>query len=204
MIRTSLMAAATTALLGSGAALAQGMAPGSDNWQFSCPTAGTTIEQSNGNALRYRSAGTLPATCHVGGQQRLLGYWSVREGFYEAGGGRIAAALARGIDLARVQPVTFEYFGPNRFNISSHYQETWSAAAGGRITTPAGTFDTVKVTRQFQVVGVVFSYTQSVWFDRATNAPVQARVDHLNNVQAATLVNWVATDVLPPRTMASR
>ncbi|WP_421989165.1 hypothetical protein [Roseococcus sp.] len=198
MIRTGLMAAvlATTG----GAAFAQG---GGDTWQFRCPTAGTTVEQSTGAALRYRAAGT-PGICNVGGQQRLLGYWSMREGFQEAGGARLAAAFAQGVDLGRAAPVSFEYFGPNRYAISSHYQETWSAAPGGAVTTPAGTFDTVKVMRAFQVVGVTFSYTQTVWFDRATNAPIQARVEHLNPVQAPTLVNWVATDVARQQASAAR
>ncbi|TCH96831.1 hypothetical protein EJV46_19880 [Roseococcus sp. SYP-B2431] len=203
MFRNSLMAAAAMIVFGSGAALAQG-APGGETWQFQCPAAGTTVEQSSGAALRYRAAAAAPATCNVGGQPRLLGYWSVREGFFQAGGARLAAAFSQGVDLNRMEPVTFEYFGPNRFAISTHYQETWRAAPGGAVTTPAGTFDTVKVTRDFQVIGAVFSYTQSVWFDRATNAPVQARVEHLNPVQASTLVNWVATDVSRRQATAAR
>lgn len=200
MIRTSLAAAAATLALGAAPALAQG----GDVWQFRCPDAGTVVEQSSGTALRYRAAAPTPATCNVGGQPRLLGYWSMREGFYAAGGARIASAFAQGVDLTRTAPVTFEYFGPNRYGISSHYQESWSAVPGGTVTTPAGTFDTVKVTRDFQVVGVVFSYVQSVWFDRATRVPVQARIEHLNPIQAPTLVNWVATDVARHHASASR
>lgn len=201
MIRTSLMAATAMIAFGSGAALAQG--GGDATWQFQCPAAGTMVEQSTGSTLRYRAAGA-PGTCNVGGQQRLLGYWSVREGFYQAGGAQLAAAFSRGVDVARMQPVTFDYFGPNRYGISTHYQETWSTAPGGSVTTPAGTFDTVKVVRGFQVIGAIFSYTQSVWFDRATNAPVQARVEHRNPVQAPSLVNWVATDISRLQSTAAR
>lgn len=200
MIRTSLVAAAAVLALGSAPALAQG----ADVWQFRCPDAGTTVEQSSGTALRYRAPASTPATCTVGGQPRLLGYWSMREGFYAAGGARLAEAFSRGMELNRPTPVTFEYFGPNRYGISSHYQESWSAASGGSITTPAGTFDTVKVTRNFQVVGVVFSYVQTVWFDRATRAPVQARIEHRNPIQAPSLVNWVATDISRQQVSAAR
>lgn len=47
-----------------------------------------------------------------------------------------------------------------------------------------------------------FQYTQSVWFDRATNVLVRANVEHRNCVQAPTLVNWAAFDVMRPQTAA--
>lgn len=200
MSRTSLMAAGATLAFIATPAFAQG----GDVWQFRCPDAGTIVEQSSGTALRYRAAAATPSSCNVGGQQRLLGYWSMREGFYEAGGARIAAAFAQGVNLDRPARVSFEYFGPNRNGISTHYQESWSAAPGGTVTTPAGSFETVKVTRDFQVVGVVFSYVQTVWFDRATRVPVQARIEHLNPIQAPSLVNWVATDISRLQASAAR
>jgi len=191
MMRLSLMAAAATLALGAAPAAAQG----GEAWQFRCPAPGTAVEQSTGATLRYRPGPERPGICNVGGQQRFLGYWSMREGFYQAGGTQLAATFGQGVAPGTMQPVIFDYFGLNRYSISSHYQERWRAEEGGSLTTPAGTFDTVKVIRDFNVIGVTFRYTQTVWFDRATNVPVQARIEHLNPVQAASLVNWVATDV---------
>lgn len=183
---------------------------GGDTWQFRCPAAGTVVEQSTGAELKYRGeAANNPGSCMLqNGQRRLLGYWQVSEGFYRAGGKEIAARVAGpGVNAAGTQPVTFDYFTNNRTNESIHVQESWRVAGSGPLTVPAGTFNTVRVERQFRILGSAFAYTQTVWFDRATGAPVSARVEHLNAVQAPTLVNWVANDVIVPaaaRTAAAR
>ncbi|MFL1462583.1 hypothetical protein ACI6QG_10300 [Roseococcus sp. DSY-14] len=203
-MRSILAAGAATAVL-SLATPGTATAQAADTWQFRCPAAGTTVDQSSGTSIRFRAeAPNNPGSCIVaGGQRRLLGYWSVGEAFYRAGGQRIANAVASGLDLRGVQPVTFDYFGTNRTGESIHIQETWGGAAGGSMTTPAGTFDTVRVDREFQVIGSAFRYTQSVWFDRATNVPVAARIEHRNPIQAPSLVNWVATEITRPA-MAAR
>lgn len=205
MMRGILLAATAMAVLGT-APQAQAQATGGDTtWQFRCPAAGTIVEQSSGTTLRYRGeAANNPGSCMLAGnQRRLLGYWQVSEGFYRAGGSRLAAAFANGVNLAGMAPVEFDYYGMNRTNDSIHIRERWTAQAGGSMTTPAGTFDTVRVDRYFNVIGSSFQYTQSLWFDRATNTPVVARIDHRNAVQGPTLVNWVASDVSRQQT-ASR
>lgn len=201
--QTIIAAAALLAAVGAGSAGAQpASAPGAsaapDMWQFRCPAAGSAVDQSSGTTLRYRGdAANAPGRCLVaGGQRRFLGYWSVGEGFYRAGGDRIAAAVTNAVNLGTVPTVTFDYFGTNRTGDSIHIQETWRARPGGSLTTPAGTFDTVRVDRFFQVTGSAFQFTESVWFDRATNLPVTARVEHRNPVEAPSLVNWVAADVV--------
>lgn len=203
MIRGILLAATAVAAIG---ATPQAQAQSGDaTWQFRCPAAGTTVEQSSGTTLRFRGpASTNPGECMMAGnQRRFMGYWQVGEGFYNAAGPRLTAAFANGINLANVSPLEFTYYGFNRSNDSIQLMERWTAEAGGAVTTPAGTFDTVRVDRYFNVVGSSFQYTQSVWFDRATNVPVRANIDHRNFAQAPTLVNWVAFDVTRPQT-ASR
>lgn len=205
MVKNMLLAAVGIAALGAAApdtASAQG---GGGVWQFSCPASGTAVEQSSGTTLRFRGAATgNPGECLIAGnQRRFMGYWQVSEGFYAAAGPRLAAAFANGIDLTNVRPLEFTYYGFNRSNDSIQVMERWTAQPGGVVATPAGNFDTVRVDRYFNVVGSSFQYTQSVWFDRATNAPVRANIEHRNFVQAPTLVNWVAFDVTRPQT-ASR
>jgi len=200
MTRITLLAAAAVGL---GLALpggAQASGP-ADTWQFRCPAAGTTVEQSSGTTLRYRAeAPNNPASCILAaGQRRFMGYWTVSEALYRAGGERIADALAKGIHLDTVPSVTFDYFATSRTQDSIHVQETWRAQDGGRITTPAGSFETVRVDRSFSVLGSNFQYTQSVWFDRAGGTPVTARIEHRNPFQAPSLVNWVANDITRPQ-----
>ena len=132
-----------------------------------------------------------------------MGYWQVGEGFYRAAGPRLASAFMNGINLASTTPLEFDYYGLNLSGLSTHFKERWTAQPGGTVTTPAGTFDTVRVDRYFEVIGSSFFYTQSLWFDRATNVPVRAGIEHRNFIQAPSLVNWVANDVMRPQT-ASR
>lgn len=201
-------------LLATGAALAALSATplpaaaqaGGDVWQFRCPAAGTVVEQSTGSQIKYRGeAPNSPSSCMLqNGQRRLLGYWQVGEAFYRAGVREIAQRVSgSGVNAAGTQPVTFDYFTNNRTNESIHVQETWRVAGSGPLTVPAGTFDTVRVERRFQVLGSNFTYTQTVWFDRASGAPVSARVEHLNAVQGPALVNWVANDVVAPTARAA-
>lgn len=195
MIRAIMLAA--TAVVAIGAAPQAQAQSGDTTWQFRCPAAGTAVEQSSGTTLRFRGpASTNPGECLMAGnQRRFMGYWQVGEGFYSAAGPRLVSAFANGINLASARPLEFSYFGTNRNADSITIRERWTAQPGGSVTTPAGTFDTVRVDRYFQVMGSSFSYTQSLWFDRATNVPVTARIEHLNAVQAPSLVNWVANDV---------
>lgn len=202
MFRGILFAATAVAAIGTApAAQAQS---GETNWQFRCPAAGTAVEQSSGTTLRFRGevAGNPGECMMAGNQRRFLGYWQVGEGFYQAAGPRLAAAHANGVDLRNTRPLEFTYYGTSRTNDSIQLMERWTAQPGGMVATPAGNFDTVRVDRYFNVVGSSFQYTQSVWFDRATNVPVRANIDHRNFVQAPTLVNWVAFDVTRPQSAA--
>lgn len=174
-------------------------------WQFRCPAAGTVVEPSTGATLRFRGEDTSqPGNCMMSGNQaRLMGYWRVSEGFYRAAGPRLAGAFANGVNLANARPLEFSYFGTGLTGDSIMLDERWTAQAGGAITTPAGTFNTVRVDRYFVVRGSAFQFTESVWFDQATNVPVRARVDHRNFIQAPSLVNWDANEVTRAQT-ASR
>lgn len=205
MIRNILVAAIALAALSAGPQ-AQAQSGASDaNWQFRCPAAGTVVEPSNGAALRFRGEDTSqPGSCMMSGNQaRLMGYWRVSEGFYRAAGPRLAGAFANGVNLASARPLEFSYFGTGLTGDSIVLDERWTAEAGGSVTTPAGTFNTVRVDRYFVVRGSAFQFTESVWFDRATNVPVRAVVDHRNFIQAPSLVNWVANEITRPQT-ASR
>lgn len=201
----ALAAAAGAAAAAPAAAQEPARGGGGADWQFRCPAPGTAVEQSTGASLRYRGPDAKhPGSCTLAdGQRRLLGYWRVGEAFYRAGGKQIAERVAAGVPAGGTAPVTFDYFTNSRTNESIHVQETWRVAGTGPLTTPAGTFDTARVERRFQVIGATFAYTQTVWFDRATGAPVSARVEHLNPIQADTLVNWVATEVRAPGPQAA-
>ena len=59
----------------------------------------------------------------------------------------------------------------------------------------AGNFDAVRIDRNFQIAGVTYYFDQSVWFDRASGAPVKAEVRHLNMVMAPSLFSWEAIDL---------
>ena len=138
------------------------------------------------------------------GQQRFLGYWSVGENFYRAGGTRLGQLASAGVSGAGTRPVSFDYFAPGRDHNSIHAEETWRVAGSGAVTVPAGTYDAVRVERRFQVVGSTFAYTQTLWFDRTSGAPVKAKIEHLNPIQAPTLVNWEATEIRSPSRQATR
>lgn len=196
--------AMATATLGVAAPASVSAQPADATWRFSCPVSGTAVEQSSGTTLRFRGASpSNPGECMMAGnQRRFMGYWQVSEGFYNAAGPRLTAAFASGVNLGSARPLEFTYYGFNRTNDSIQIMERWTAQQGGVVATPAGNFDTVRVDRYFNVVGSSFQYTQSVWFDRATNVPVRANVEHRNFVQAPTLVNWVAFDVMRPQTAA--
>ena len=68
----------------------------------------------------------------------------------------------------------------------------------------AGTFDAIRLERNFSIVGFTYSYDQHVWIDRATGAPVKAVVTHLNMVMAPDLVTWQAAAVQAPSVQSAR
>lgn len=164
-------------------------------WQYKCPEAGTTVERSIGDTITYRGTDSRdPMVCLVGGGQRLaLGVWGAEEALWRNGRTGIAALVG-----GQAAERRFDYFSVGRDSTSTHVYETWRAAGSDRVTVPAGTFDAIRLQRNFQIAGITYSYVQTVWIDRASGVPVKAMVEHTNAVMAPTLVSWEATDVRPP------
>lgn len=164
-------------------------------WRFSCPEPGTAVERSIGDTITYRgSAPNDPLVCVADRGQRLaLGVWGVDEALWRNGRASLTA-LASGQATER----RFDYFSLGRDSNSIHVYEAWRLAGSGPVTVPAGTFDAVRLQRNFQIAGITYNFTQTVWLDRATNVPVKVLVEHMNAVMAPTLVSWEAAEVRQP------
>ncbi|MCO6416112.1 hypothetical protein JYK14_08025 [Siccirubricoccus sp. KC 17139] len=188
MIRAMTFAAV---MLASGVASAQAPV-----WRFSCPEPGTAVERSTGDTITFRGADANdPLVCLVGGGQRLvLGIWAPSERQYVNGRAHLTSLLSGPVGGER----RFDYFSVGRDSNSTHVFETWRLASFEPIRVPAGTFNAVKLERRFDIAGSTYTYLQTVWLDRATNAPVKVSVDHLNAVMAPTLINWSATELRQP------
>lgn len=162
------------------------------NAQFRCPASGTVVEQSVGTRISYRGqdAGD-PLVCRTAdGQRRFLGYWSASSLFYRAGGVQLARLLMGGSREERIN-----YFSPGRDGNSVHIFETWRVLGTNPLETTAGTFDALRVQRQFEVAGSAYSYLETIWLDRASGAPVKVEVNHLNGFMAPNVMAWEATDL---------
>lgn len=166
------------------------------DWRYNCPAPGTAVERSIGDTITFRGADANdPLVCLVGGGQRsVLGVWEPGERQYVNGRAHLTSLLAGPPGGER----RFDYFSLGRDSNSIHVYETWRLAGFGPVRVPAGTFDAVRLQRDFQIAGVTYNYTQTVWLDRASNAPVKVLVEHMNAVMAPTLVSWEATDVRQP------
>ena len=165
-------------------------------WRFSCPEPGTVVERTEGGTIVFRGADANdPFVCLAGGGQRLvLGIWAPSERQYVNGRAHLASLLSGPPGGER----RFDYFSAGRDSTSIHVYETWRHAGFERVRVPAGAFEAVKLQRRFEIAGVTYSYLQTVWLDRATNAPVKVKVDHTNAVMAPTLFDWEATEVRQP------
>lgn len=188
MIRSMTFAAIT---LAAGVANAQ-----TSPWRFSCPEAGTAVERSTGDTVTFRGADPSdPFACRVGSGQRLvLGVWAPGDRLYQNGRAQLTSLLAGAAGGER----RFDYFSLGRDSNSIHIYETWRLAGFGPVRVPAGVFDAARLERRFEIGGTSYTYTQTVWIDLATNAPVKVSVDHLNGVMAPTLVSWEATELRLP------
>lgn len=167
------------------------------DWRFSCPAAGTAVERSTGDTVTFRGVDANdPFVCLAGGGQRLvLGVWVPSDRLYVNGRAQLASLLAGPAGGER----KFDYFSLGRDSNSIHIYETWRLAGFGPVRVPAGTFDAVRLERRFDIAGSTYTYLQTVWLDRASNAPVKVTIDHLNAVMAPTLVAWDAIEVRPPQ-----
>jgi hypothetical protein len=184
------------------ASTAQAHAQGAE---FRCAPPGTIVERTSGSRLVFRGQDASdPLVCiNAHGQHRFLGYWGTQENFFRHGQPQLARLFGSGPDgSGRIQ--TINYFGTDRYALSNNITETWRIAGTGRVQVPAGTFDTVRVERQFQVVGSTYRYVESLWLDRTSWVPVKARVEHLNAVMGPALTSWEATDVRLGGVQASR
>lgn len=188
MIRSMTFAAM---MLAAGVANAQ-----TSTWRFSCPEAGTTVERTAGETITFRGSDPNdPFVCRVGNGQRLvLGVWTPGDRLYQNGRAQLSSLLSGAASGER----RFDYFGVNLFGLSTHVLETWRLAGFQPIQVPAGTFDAVRLERQFEIIGTSYTYLQTVWLDRATNAPVKVEVSHLNAIMAPTLFSWNATELRSP------
>lgn len=190
---TSRLALSALAILGS-AVTAD--AQTTSAWAFQCPSAGTSLETSVGSSIRFRGQSSEGgAVCLTVQGSRFLGLFPTTDGFYRAAGDRLNRLVSGGLDLRDVRPVTFQYFGINSFQDSISINERWTVSDGGRIATAAGSFSTVRVERQFEVVGSSWRYTQNVWLDRDTNMPVRVEFQHVNPLWPATHQDWTAVGI---------
>ena len=166
-------------------------------WQYRCPAPGTVVERSEGGSLAYRGQDANdPLVCvTANGQRRFLGYWPADELPYRTGRAQLARLVSAAATGQTGQSAAFNYFAPGRDSNTVHVFETWRVGGIGRVSTMAGGFDAVRIDRNFQIAGVTYSFDQSVWFDRASGAPVKAEVRHLNMVMAPSLFSWEALDL---------
>jgi hypothetical protein len=161
-------------------------------YQFRCPAQGTVVEQSTGGRLAYRGQDANdPLVCTMAnGERRAFGYWAAGSPFYRSGRTQLARLVSGGGVSA-----SLDYFSLGRDSNSIHVQETWRVAGTGQVQVVAGTFDALRLERRMHIPNTTYTYTETVWLDRASGVPVKAEVDHLNAVMAPSLTSWEATEV---------
>jgi hypothetical protein len=164
---------------------------------FKCPDAGTRVERTDAPALTFRGASTSnPLICvDALGQERFLGYWRAADGFFRAG----KDTLLRNFTSGAGGVSTINYFGSNRVAESIYINENWQILGPERVSVIAGSFEALKVQRQYWITGTNYRFTETVWFDRATGAPVKSTVDHRNAIMSSDVISWQATEVLTRR-----
>lgn len=173
---------------------------------YRCPASGTVLERTRGDAISYRGDGQAPFVCATStGVQRFLGYWPASDTFYRTGRADLERMMTAVLAGGTAAPVRIPYFSHSAVGyIPISVMETWTARGVERVSTPAGTFEALRVEREFQVVDSVYRYKQILWIDRRSNAPVRVEVEHLNGIMAATIFSWQAAAINTSRVVSNR
>nr|WP_314073133.1 hypothetical protein [uncultured Roseococcus sp.] len=192
MLRIALVAG----VLAGASALASGPAQAQEAG-YRCPAAGTTLERTRGDAFTYRGDGAAPFLCATStGAQRFLGYWQTGETFYASNRGPLEQMMTAAFEGAAPSPVSFTYFSHSAVGyIPITVQESWSAGGTEAVSTPAGSFNALRVERVFQIVDSAYRYRQTLWLDRQSGVPVRVEVEHLNGIMATQVFSWQAAAV---------
>lgn len=198
MLRAAFIIGALTALAP--------LAAQAQSWQYRCPAPGTVVERSDGSRIAYRGTDPSdPLVClTTTGQRLVFGNWNAASPIYRSGKAALAGLMNAAASGRTGGQVQVDYFAPGRDSNSVHVIETWRIGGMGPVETMAGTFDAIRLERNFSIVGFTYSYDQHVWIDRATGAPVKAVVTHLNMVMAPDLVTWQAAAVQAPSVQSAR
>lgn len=203
MIRGLTILAATAAVAG---ALAAASAPALAQQQpFRCPAAGTVVERTNGPNLVFTSPDPAdPLVCRGRHGQRLfLGYWDAQSPAVTAGRAELARVFGGAASPgATTRPISF--FASGTYMDSVRIEETWRMVGVEPVQVPAGSFEALRVERHMSVPFSTYSFTEAVWLDRRTGAPVKASVSHTNAVMAPSVTNWSATEVNAPSSQSAR
>ena len=164
---------------------------------YRCPSSGTTLERTRGEAFTYRGQGQAPFVCPTTtGVQRFLGYWPAGEAFYRTGRVDLERMMTTAFSGGRPAPVLIPYASHSGVGyIPISVLETWTVLGGERVNTPAGQFDTIRVERVFEIVASVYTYKQILWVDRQSGMPVRVEVEHLNGIMAAHIFSWQAANI---------
>lgn len=165
-----------------------------------CPDQGTRVERTNVGGLAWRGPSNAgPLICvDQSGASRFLGYWRTSDPFYASGGSELVREFMNAGD-GPGRPVQIRYFSQNRNVDSVMVWESWQVLGRDRVDVVAGSFDTTKVERQYWVMGTNYRYTETVWFDRASGAPVKSEVEHRNAIMSPDVVSWQAVGMQPGR-----
>ncbi|WP_198368151.1 hypothetical protein [Roseomonas sp. KE0001] len=162
-----------------------------------CPAPGSKVERTNLPTITYRGADPAsPLIClDQARQPRFLGYWSTQSAFFNAGGKQLLSTFAEWKGgPSRV--VNIDYFGSDRYGNSTTVNEKWQILGQEQADVRAGSFDAIKVRRAYSVVGTSYTFTETLWIDRASGMPVKSVVDHLNATMSPDVTSWQATEVI--------
>lgn len=163
-----------------------------------CPAAGSKVERTNLPPIAYRGADPAsPLIClDQARQPRFLGYWSTQSAFFNAGGKQLLSTFADWKDGGPSRVVNIDYFGSDRYGNSTTVNEKWQILGQEQADVRAGSFDAIKVRRAYSVVGTSYTFTETLWIDRASGMPVKSVVNHLNATMSPDVTSWQATEVI--------
>ncbi len=173
---------------------------------YRCPSSGTTLERARGDSFTYRGDASAPFVCATStGVQRFSAYWRAGEAFYRTGRADLERMMTTAFSGNIPAPVRIPYFSHSAVGfIPISVLETWTVPGMGRVVTPAGTFDALRVEREFQVVDSVYRYKQTLWVDRRSGVPVRVEVKHLNGGMAAHIFSWRAAMIHSAHVLSAR
>lgn len=163
-----------------------------------CPAAGSKVERTNLPPIAYRGADPAsPLIClDQARQPRFLGYWSTQSAFFNAGGKQLLSTFADWKDGGPSRVVNIDYFGSDRYDNSTTVNEKWQILGQEQADVHAGSFNAIKVRRIYYVVGTSYTFTETLWIDRASGMPVKSVVNHLNATMSPDVTSWQATEVI--------